>query len=282
VGAGAYTAAVTMGTHHWPFPFALVAAAVIGFAVGIVVGLPSLRIRGQYLAMITLGFAVAFPYVIRRFSWFTGGLNGPSVRYEFLPPAWLHLTAPDFHRWTHLIVCLIALLTYVGVRRIVKGPFGRQIRAVADNPASATAFGLRVGWVRVWTVALSGSVAAVGGALLVFETPAVSADTYNALFSLSLYAAAVFGGIGTLIGGFLGALLIIGAPWLVSKFGLKIDPELIGGVVLVIFTLAARDGVVGLLRPWFRGWVEVDDPELTALHRSLSAPRPAGQPDTAT
>ncbi len=174
-----------------------------------------------------------------------------------------------------LFVCVVALGCYAAVRRIVKGPFGRQIRAVADNPSSATAFGLRVGWVRVWTVALSGSVAAVGGALLVFETPAVSADTYNALFSLSLYAAAVFGGIGTLLGSFLGALLIIAAPWLVQKFGLKIDPSLIGGVVLVIFTLVARDGVVGLLRPWFRGWIEVQDDDVAG-----PSPTPAAVTDT--
>lgn len=271
VGAGAYTAAVMMGTHNWPFIPALLAAAVIGFLVGILVGLPSLRIQGQYLAMITLGFAVAFPYFIRRFSWFTGGLNGPAVRYEFVPPAWMGLKTPDYHLWTHLIVCVIALGMYAVVRRIVKGPFGRQIRAVADNPSSATAFGLRIGWIRVLTVALSGAVAAVGGALLVFETPAVSADTYNALFSLSLYAAAVFGGIGTLVGSFLGAMLIIASPWLVSKLGLKIDPELIGGVVLVVFTLVARDGVVGLLRPWFRGWVDVEDTDLADAHRAATA-----------
>lgn len=258
-GAGAYTAAVTMGVHGWPFPLALVAAAVVGLMAGALVGLPSLRIQGQYLAMITLGTAVAFPYVIRRFSWFTGGPDGPRIDYVFVPPAWMNLGISHYSRWTHLIVCMVALIAYFAVRWVVKGSLGRRIRAVADNPAAATAFGIRVGMVRVYTVSLSASVAAVGGALLLFETPAVSADSFAVFFSLSLYAAAVFGGIGTLVGSFLGALLLIGAPWAVSKLGLKIEPELIGGVVLVVFTLVARDGVVGLLRPWFREWVDVVD-----------------------
>ena len=258
-GAGAYTAAVTMGVHGWPFPLALVAAAVVGLAAGAVVGLPSLRIQGQYLAMITLGTAVAFPYIIRRFAWFTGGPDGPRIEYEFIPPSWMNLPVSHYSRWTHLIVCVVALIAYFVVRWVVKGPLGRHIRAVADNPAAATAFGIRVGMVRVYTVSLSSSVAAVGGALLLFETPAVSADSFAVFFSLSLYAAAVFGGIGTLVGSFLGALLLIGAPWAVSKMGLKIEPELIGGVVLVVFTLVARDGVVGLVRPWFREWVDVVD-----------------------
>lgn len=271
VGAGAYTAAITMGAHGWPFPLAIVAAAVVGLLTGALVGLPSLRIQGQYLAMITLGSAVAFPYVVRRMAWLTGGNDGPRITYEFLPPRWLGLETSHFYRWTHQIVCLIALVMFFCVRWVVKGRLGRQIRAVADNPASAISFGVRVGWVRIYTVALSASVAAVGGALLVFATPAITADSYDPFFSLSLYAAAVFGGIGTLVGSFLGALLLIGAPWTVSRFGWKIEPELIAGVVLVIFTLAARDGVVGLLRPWFRSWFEILEPEEKAKRADTAA-----------
>jgi branched-chain amino acid transport system permease protein len=263
-GAGAYAAAIAMNTHHWPFPLALVAAAGVGLLAGAVVGLPSLRIQGQYLAMITLGAAVAFPYVIRRFSWFTGGTDGPRIEYAFIPPSWLGLQARHYSRWPHLIICVIALGMFFVVRSIVRGPLGRQIRAVADGPTSAAAFGIRIGWVRVYTVSLSASVAAVGGGLAFFETPAVSADSYGVFFSLSLYAAAVFGGIGTLVGSFLGALLLIAAPWAVSKFGLRMEPELIAGVVLVVFTLVARDGVVGLLRPWFRERLDVVEPEAAA------------------
>jgi hypothetical protein len=64
-----------------------------------------------------------------------------------------------------------------------------------------------------------------------------------------------------LLGSFLGALLIIGSPWAVSKLGLQMEPELIAGVVLVVFTLVARDGVVGLVRPWFRERLQIVEPE---------------------
>lgn len=273
-GIGAYTAAVTMGVHGWPFPLALLAAALLGLATGAVVALPSLRIQGQYLAMITLGAAVAFPYVIRRYAWFTGGPDGPRISYEFLPPRWMGLDISHYSRWTHLIVCIVALLCYFAVRWIVTGPVSRHIRSVADNPAAASAFGVRVGLVRVYTVSLSAAVAALGGALLLFETPAVTADSFAVFFSLSLYAAAVFGGIGTLIGSFFGALLLIAAPWAVSKLGLKMEPELLAGVVLVVFTLVARGGVVGLLRPWFRTWVQVvDTPPASGFSGPVPRPR---------
>ena len=268
VGAGAYTAAVTMGVHHWPFPLALVTAAAVGLIAGALVGLPSLRIQGQYLAMITLGFAVAFPFLIRRFAWFTGGSDGPRFDYQFIPPGWMGLETRHYYRWAHLLICVVALGCFAAVHWIVRGALGRQIRAVADSPASAAAFGIRVGVVRVYTVSLSASVAAIGGALLMFETPAVTAASFSAFFSLSLYAAAVFGGIGTLVGSFLGALLLIGSPWAVSKFGLRIAPEMIAGVVLVLFTLVARQGVVGLLRPWVQSWLVVVEPESVAIDKS--------------
>jgi len=266
VGVGAYTTAITMGQQGWPFPAALAAAALAGLVAGALVGLPSLRIQGQYLAMVTLGFAVAFPHIIQRFGWLTGGIDGPRIDYQFIPPSWLQLQARHYYRWSHAIICLLALLVFFFVRGVISGPLGRQIRAAADNPASATAFGLRVGAIRVHTVALSGSVAAVGGALLVFETPIVTAASFDLLFSLTLYAVAIFGGIGTMGGGILGALLLIGSPWLVSHFGLRMEPALIAGVLLVGFTLMAPQGLVGVLMPRLSERYQVIDKDFTPTH----------------
>ena len=249
-GVGAYTTAILVADHGWPHFATLAVAAVLAFALGVLVGLPALRIRGLYLALVTLALAAAFPLVVTRFSSVTGGTQGmrvPRVR----APEW---TGLNDDQWKYYVLLAFAVVAFVLVRNLVKSRVGRAIIAMRDNETAAQVMGVNLASYRVLTFGISAMLAGVAGALSVFNEPFVNAEKYNVNLSITLLVAVVGGGAATIFGPAWGAFFVVMIPeWLPNRYP-QLSPVLFGGSLILLMMLAPG-GFLGLVRMatgWFR------------------------------
>src|SRR5690606_26407938 len=144
-GVGAYTTAILVADHGWPYLATTAAAAVIAFAVGILIGLPALRIKGLYLALVTLALAVVFPQVIKRFADVTGGTQGKQVG-RFRAPDWTGMAQDQFIFYLFLVFALVAWFL---VYNLVRSRVGRALVSVRDNEIGAEVLGVNVALYKV-------------------------------------------------------------------------------------------------------------------------------------
>ena len=266
VGTGSYAMAVAIGRWGWPHIAGLAFACVVGYASGCLVGALAVRIKATYLGPVTLGVAVAFPAIVKRFSWLTGGASGLPLVRNLQAPSWLHINPARPELWNHIIVVIVAALAFVVSRNVSRSPVGLAARAVAQNPLSAAASGIEVWRMRVASFGWGAMFGALGGALLVLDVPIVGADSYDLFRSLGYYAAIVVGGVGSMVGAVVGAVLLVAVPWSLDNAKLAVSPNFVFGALLVGATLLAPDGVAAALRKLQRRFVEAppsDEPDRT-------------------
>lgn len=260
VGVGSYAMTLMVGRAGLPHLFGLLAAPPAGFVVGCFVGLLALRIRATYLGPVTLGVAVIFPMIVKRFGWFTGGASGlPSPR-QLAAPDIFGFTQQRAYRWNHLVVVAVGVLAVVLLRNLVASPVGLAIRATAINATSAASSGVNVRRVGVLTFGVGAAFGALGGALLVLETPIVGADSYDLFRSLGYYAVVVVGGVTAMTGVALGAGLLVGVPWLLDLYALRVGPNLVFGVLLLAAITIAPGGLTVPVRRFFDNVVVIEEP----------------------
>src|SRR5262249_21712761 len=132
VGIGAYTTIILVADHNWSYFTTIPLAFVITFACGFLIGLPALRIRGLYLAVVTLPAATVFPTLVLKYEDFTGGPNGKQAKARLLPPDWSPLDpksrfGPIAYRY---FICLfIAALLFIVARNLMRSRVGRALIA---------------------------------------------------------------------------------------------------------------------------------------------------------
>ncbi len=249
---GSYTAAITNTSWGWPLWIGLALSPVTSFVAGSLVGVLALRIRATYLGPVTLGVAVAFPMLLKRFSWLTGGAGGLPLLREMTPPGSLAL-----HEWNHVVSVAVAFVAFVLMRNLQQSAIGLSVRAVASNAFSASTSGVDVRWTRVRAFGTGAAFGGLGGALLVIDTPIVGADSYDLFRSLGYYAAAVVGGVGSMLGAVLGGLLLIGVPWVLDTLGSRVGPNLVFGALLVISVALSPGGLAVAAQRGLRAVVAV-------------------------
>ncbi|MFT4596393.1 MAG: branched-chain amino acid transport system permease protein [Paracrocinitomix sp.] len=246
VGIGAFSMANLLD-ENIPVIVALVlATAVAGFA-GMIVALPALRVRGPYLALITLGLSVIFPPIGRRLGKFTGSALGRSVNVDgFDPPDFLRLDDHP-HIWNYVVCLMVVSVWFLLARNLLNSRIGRAIRASKDHEHAAAAFGVNLAMAKTGTFGISAAMAGTAGALQAIIDPYLNTNDYDWTLSLKLYTSAVIGGLGSLLGAVVGAVIYVGLPWLNEVLGLLDSPSLAFGLGLLIIIIAAPNGVVGLL-----------------------------------
>lgn len=252
VGVGAFTMANLLDQGMSLFLAGLL-ATVFTSVVGLILGLPALRVKGLYLALITFGIALAFPPFLRRLGTWTGGVTGRTVNNEaFVPPSFLGLD-DHLHVWRYGVSLVVVAIWFWLARNLVNSRIGRAVRTLRDNEASAATFGVNVPVVKAGALAISAAMAGTAGAMQAILNPYVSHVDFDAFLSLRLYAAAVLGGLGTLIGAIYGVGALIVVPALNGAIGLLDNEAVVFGAGLVIMTFVAPNGIAGLLDGRGRG-----------------------------
>ena len=248
LGVGAYTQAVltNMGL---PFPLALACAAGLSGAVGLVVGLPALRVKGIYLGIATLSFGFIVEEVLARWESVTGGTAGIHVKKPNIF-GWQLNTGEEFY-----FLCLvITVLATLGILNLLRTSTGRAFVAIRDSEISAQSMGIHLAYYKTLSFALSAALAGVAGALYAHQLQFISPDQFNILQSIDLLLMIVIGGLGSVHGVFFGAIFLITMPQAIAIVKDYL-PAFIGqapglqglvyGLVLVAFVLFEPLGLYG-------------------------------------
>ncbi|PKO69839.1 MAG: branched-chain amino acid ABC transporter permease [Betaproteobacteria bacterium HGW-Betaproteobacteria-16] len=248
LGVGAYTQAIMVNA-GFPFPLALACAGLLSAAVGMVVGLPALRVKGIYLGMATLAFGFIVEEGMARWESVTGGNAGMMVNYPALF-GWELDTPTEFY-----FLCLtVTVLCTLGIVNLLRSSTGRAFVAIRDSEISAQSMGIHLARYKTMSFALSAALAGLGGALYAHQIQFLSPDQFSLLQSVDLLLMIVIGGLGSIHGAFLGAIFIIVMPQLIS-IGKDFLPAVIAdatglkgvvyGVVLVAIVLFEPMGLYG-------------------------------------
>jgi branched-chain amino acid transport system permease protein len=240
---GGYIVAILMTTYGFSFWASLPPAVIAAMALGVVVGIPALRLQGLQLAIITLMLAAVVPPLILRLEPWTKGTQGIAL----IPPeapSWLPVS-PDAYIY---YICLAgAGLTIIVMLRLVRGETGRRLRSVRDNPLIAEAFGVDIARTKVAAFAVSAAFAGFAGGLFAMVNAFVSPDSFALFKSFEFLTAAIIGGITSIAGAFIGAIIIVFLPEWSAGISLAMA-GIVYGAVLLVMMLVAREGVIGLLR----------------------------------
>ncbi len=238
VGIGAFTMANLLDL-RLPIWVALLAASAFTGAVGVVIGLPALRVRGLYLALITFGMALAFPPIARQLGSVTGGVSGRPVETDFLPPSWLGIE-DQAHIWRYGVCILVVAIWFGLARNLVRSRMGRALQAIRDDETVAALFGVPVAMTKTGVLAVSAAMAGTAGALQAILFPYVSHTQFDVFLSLRLYAAAVLGGLGTLAGALVGVGALVAVPTINDVLGVIDNESIVFGAGLIIATLLSE------------------------------------------
>ena len=258
LGVGAYTQAY-LTSHAVPFPIALAGAAALSATVGVVVGLPALRVKGIYLGIATLSFGFIVEEVFARWESVTGGNAGKRV------------AAPELFGWSlgsgeafYFLCLVIAVVATLAILNLLRSPTGRAFVAIRDSEISAQSMGIHLARYKTLSFALSAALAGIGGALYAHKLQFISPDQFNILQSIDLLLMIVVGGLGSVHGAFLGAIFLISMPQLISLTKDHLPPvigqapglqSVVYGAVLIAFVLFEPLGIYGRwlkIRTWFQ------------------------------
>ena len=210
-GIGSYTTAILMSTHGWSPGWTFPVSAALCFVVGVLVGIPALRLSGVYLSLVTLALAQFFPAFIRKFDDLTGGSRGISnLRYD--PPSWTGLdprNRVDRAEWLFIVALFMLVLGYIIIRNLVKSRMGRAMVAVRDNTTAAAVMGVHVAVVKTVVFGLSASLAGLAGSVFVLRQTQANPDnlSYTILGAILFLVVMVIGGTASLLGPIVGALV---------------------------------------------------------------------------
>ncbi len=255
MAVGAYTTALLVGNEGWALLPALAAAVAISAVVGLPLGAAATRLRGPYLAGVTLAFAVGLPALADRFPGTFGGENGLTINPP-IPPTALGANFP-LERWEAWIACAGAVVVMFVLYNLTHSGIGRSLRAVRDDEIAASLCGLRVGRLQTLAFIVSAACAGLGGGLLAVVLQLAQPGAFPLQLSLSLLTGVVLGGLGSLVGAIWGAALLVLLPgWtndLGHSFSLSMNvsanlPLAIYGIVLIGAMLIWPTGIQGGVR----------------------------------
>jgi branched-chain amino acid transport system permease protein len=248
-GVGAFTSAILMIDHGWTYEPTILVAALLSGVFGLLVGLPALRVRGLYLALVTLGLAVLFPRVAQKFVEGTGGvaLLRPD-RSEFSSL----IDGLDDDQWAYYLSLAIMVVLFFLAWNLVRGRVGRAMIAVRDQEIAAATVGVNLAGTKVATFAISAAYAGVAGSLSVMVDRL--ADGTNPILyfqrSIEFLVAMVIGGAATILGPAVGALALVllrrNTEDLIE--GKEVLAPALYGAALIAIVFVLPEGLVGGVR----------------------------------
>ncbi|WP_042354467.1 branched-chain amino acid ABC transporter permease [Bacillus rubiinfantis] len=226
LAVGAYASAIMTMKLALPFPVAILVAGAAAAVAGLIIGIPTLRLRGDYLAIATLGFGEIMKIVFLNID-YVGGASGMTV---------MHLTT-----WPWLIGCVV--LTIVVILNFTNSTHGRACLSIRENEIAADAMGINTTYYKVMAFVIGAFFAGVAGALHAHNFYIIQPANFGFLKSFDILILVVIGGLGSMSGSVIAAILLT----IISTF-LSNYPEvrmLIYSVVLVMMMLFRPQGLMG-------------------------------------
>lgn len=242
-GIGAYTGAILAAKLGMPFWVCLPAAMALAGLFGLVLGAPTLKVSGHYLALITIGFGVIVEKLLVEWQWLTGGPMGlavPVVKFFGQP-----LSEQGFY-YLSLVLCILTLWL---TKNIIGSYFGRAFSAIRDNELAASCMGIHLTRYKLLAFVLSALFAGAAGCLYAFYSSFISPDSFSFGLSIFFLLTIIVGGLGTIVGPIIGTLILVIIPeylHFLDQYRL-----IFYGALLIVMVIGLPHGIAGAIRKKF-------------------------------
>jgi len=206
---GSYTSAI-LTIKGWPFLVALPLSGIFAALVGIVIGLPALRLSGLYLAIATMGFAFIVDEILVRWESLTRGNLGIYLSSPSIGPLTL-----DSEKSFYYLGLVILILTLLAAKNILRSPTGRAMIAIRDSEVAAQTMGINLAKYKTVAFAMSAFFTGIAGSLYAHKVTFINPESYTLLVSIELLVMIIIGGLGSLHGAIYGTAFVILLPQLI-------------------------------------------------------------------
>jgi ABC-type branched-subunit amino acid transport system permease subunit len=232
-----------------PFPWSPLLASLLAVPLGILIGLPALRLRGVNLAVVTLAAAFAIDALLFNDESFSGGLKGSNIPSPTIFGLDIGIAKGDayprviFGVFLLIVVCLVGLL----VARLRNAPAGRMFIAVRSNERAAAAVGINVARTKLLAFGLSAFIAGLGGCLFAYQQQTISPPSFAVFTSLGLLAITYVASVGRIAGAVFAGVMMSSTGLFVSaldkQFGIGKYQLVVAGVLLTLTAIKQPDGI---------------------------------------
>jgi branched-chain amino acid transport system permease protein len=214
MAVGAYASLILYSRFHVPLLLSMLGGGIVSSAVGTVFGIPSLRIKGFYLAVSTLAAQFIIEWILTHWKWVSGGVFGTIDAPDLYVFGWILDTPVKKY---YLVLCLLVLLVVFG-KNLVRGQLGRNWMAIRDMDVAAEVIGVSLFRNKLIAFAVSSFYAGVAGAMVTMAYyGAANIEEFNLALSFHLLGAIIIGGMGTVLGSFFGAGFMILMPIFINQ-----------------------------------------------------------------
>ncbi|MCJ7685345.1 MAG: branched-chain amino acid ABC transporter permease [Desulfobacteraceae bacterium] len=266
MGVGAYTSAILITKFGCPFILSILIAGLMAALFGLIVGIPSLRIKGFYLMVATLAFQFVIEYLIIHWDNLTRGIRGIE-----LPTPYIFGVSLEKNQAYFVFLFVLAVIFMWGAKNLTRSKIGRAFIAIRDNDVSAEIIGISIFRYKLISFAISSFYAGIAGALYASLLRSAIPGEYIFINSIIFLAMVLVGGLGRLVGTVFGVIFVTLVPVLldlgVSYLSRVYDPnvtiylgpvkELVFGGLIILFIIFEPDGLVGIwikIRDYFKIW----------------------------
>ena len=269
MSVGAYTAANLVVRLDMPFWVTLPAAGLMAAAIGVVVGIPSLRVKGLYLAIATLAAQLIIEWTINHVTWISGGMQ---ASIEVAPPTIFGAEVKS-QREMYFFLMFFAVVAVVATLNLVRSRLGRAFIAIRDQDIAAEIIGINIFRYKLVAFAISSFYAGVAGALYTYYLGIANYEQFQLVTSIDYLAMIIIGGLGSVLGSIYGAIFITLLPILIRLVmeglgGFLVDEAqllnviphfrlVIFGGLIIFFLVVEPEGLNRLwlnIRNYFRVW----------------------------
>jgi branched-chain amino acid transport system permease protein len=214
MAVGAYASLILYSRYHVPLLLSILGGGIVSSGVGAVFGIPSLRIKGFYLAVSTLAAQFIIDWVLTHWKWVSGGVFGTIDTPDLHIFGWMIDTPIKKY---YLVLCIVVLLVVIG-KNLVRGQLGRNWMAIRDMDVAAEIIGVSLFRNKLIAFVVSAFYAGVAGSLITMAYyGAANIEEFNIYVSFNLLGMIIIGGMGTVLGSFFGAGFMVLMPIFINQ-----------------------------------------------------------------
>jgi branched-chain amino acid transport system permease protein len=264
IAAGAFTTAVLFKELHAPFWITFPASGLMGAILGFVFGLPSLRLKGLYLALSTLALHFIVSYAGAEYETERGFATG--VVIDPLSLGSFVLLDPRMWYFVLLIVDVVLILFSLN---LIRSRTGRAWMAIRDRDVAAEALGIKLSSYKLSAFVVSSVITSLAGCLFAYYRGFVSVEAFSLMMTIEYVAMVIIGGLGSILGAILGTIFVVILPYLIEGFVRMLDVptrfttymfsinHVVFGLIMIVFLVLEPAGLVGVwtrIRNYFLMW----------------------------